>query len=59
MTEEDRRHSVAGEAYLITDEMARAEAEAKNGLRQFDLACHIIMDAIEKGSGWKLRPSTI
>lgn len=59
MTEEDRRHSVAGEAYLITDEMARAKAEAKNGLRQFDLACHIIMDAIDKGAGWKLRPSTI
>jgi Fic family protein len=59
MTEEDRRHSVAGEAYLITDETARAEAEAKNGLIQFDLACHMIMDAIDKGASWKLRTSII
>ncbi|ATN33235.1 cell filamentation protein Fic [Rhizobium sp. ACO-34A] len=59
MSEEDRRHSVASEAYLITDEQQRAEAEARNGLIQFDRACQMIMDAIEKGDGWKLRTSTI
>ncbi|CAN7507290.1 Fic family protein [Rhizobium sp. LjRoot254] len=59
MTEEDRRHSVASEAYLINDEQQRAEAEARNGLRQFDLACQMIMDAIDRGENWKLRPSAI
>lgn len=59
MTDEDRRHSVASEAYLIKDDIERAEAEARNGLRQFDLASQMIMDAIEKGDSWKLRLSTI
>lgn len=59
MNEEDRRHSVASEAYLIRDEQQRAEAEARNGLLQFDRACSMIVDAIEKGEGWKLRPSAI
>lgn len=59
MSEEDRRHSVASEAYLIRDEQGRAEAEARNGLVQFDIACMMIVDAIEKGDDWKLRPSAI
>lgn len=59
MSEEERRHSVASEAYLIQDEQQRAEAEARNGLIQFDRACSMIVDAIEKGEGWKLRPSAI
>ncbi|MGW9229232.1 Fic family protein [Pseudorhizobium sp. NPDC055634] len=59
MSEEDRRHSVASEAYLIDDDQARAEAEARNGLLQFDLASHMIMEAIERGDDWKLRPSAI
>jgi Fic family protein len=59
MSEEERRHSVATEASLITDAQARAEAEARNGLRQFDLACSMIVDAIDKGAGWKLRLSAI
>lgn len=59
MSEEERRHSVASEAYLIQDEQLRAEAEARNGLIQFDRACSMIVDAIEKGEGWKLRPSAI
>ncbi|MBM3090272.1 cell filamentation protein Fic [Ensifer sp. T173] len=59
MSEEDRRHSVASEAYLIKDEQLRAEAEARNGLIQFDHACSMILDAIEKGEKWKLRPSAI
>lgn len=59
MSEEDRRHSVASEAYLIKDDNARAEAEARNGLRQFDQACQMIVDAIDKGATWKLRASAI
>jgi Fic family protein len=59
MSEEERRHSVASEAYLIPDEQLRAEAEARNGLLQFDRACSMIVDAIEKGASWKLRPSLI
>jgi Fic family protein len=59
MTNENRRHSVASEAPLIADDIARAEAEAKNGLLQYDYACHAIIDAIEKGSGWRLRPSLL
>lgn len=59
MSEEERRHSVASDANLIQDEQLRAEAEARNGLIQFDRACSLIMDAIEKGHSWKLRPSTI
>lgn len=58
MTDTTRRHSVATEAYLIGDEIARAEAEVRNGLLQFDLACKMIIDAIEKGGDWRLRPST-
>lgn len=46
MSEEDRRHSVASDAYLIADEQARAEAEARNGLVRFDLACQMIIDTI-------------
>ncbi|MBY5816615.1 Fic family protein [Rhizobium leguminosarum] len=59
MTEGTRRHSVATEAYLIKDERERAEAEARNGLRQFDAARDMIIDAIDKGVKWKLRPSLL
>lgn len=59
MTGEDRRHSVASDANLIQDEQRRAEAEARNGLRQFDQACSMIVDALDKGGDWKLRPSAI
>ncbi|HLP70816.1 MAG TPA: hypothetical protein VK181_25180 [Rhizobium sp.] len=48
MSDEERRHSVASEANLILDEQQRAEAEARNGLVQFDRACSMIVDAIEK-----------
>ncbi|MFT4185500.1 MAG: Fic family protein [Rhizobium sp.] len=59
MTDGTRRHSVASEAALIKDPHAQAEAEARNGLLQFDLARHMIVDALDKGQGWKLRPSAI
>lgn len=57
MSDDARRHSVAADAELINDPHLRAEAEARNGLLQFDLARHMIVDAIDKGSSWKLRVS--
>lgn len=52
------RHSKALEAELITDPVAKAEAEALNGLRQYDCGLAIIRDAIERKS-FKLRVSLI
>lgn len=57
MSDDARRHSVAADAELIKDPQLRAEAEARNGLLQFDLARHMIVDAIDKGTSWKLRVS--
>ncbi|MEF3367396.1 Fic family protein [Methylocystis sp. 9N] len=54
-----RRHSVAGQPDLIIDPAARAEAEARNGLKQFDLGLRIIEDALAKGVDFRWRPSTI
>lgn len=54
-----RRHSIAQEAELVTDPTARAEAEARNGLKQFDLGIRIVDDALNKGSAFRLRPSLI
>lgn len=54
-----RRHSVAGQPDLIVDPAARAEAEARNGLKQFDLGLRIIEDALAKGVDFRWRPSTI
>ncbi|RWX76024.1 Fic family protein [Neorhizobium lilium] len=59
MTDHTRRHSVAADANLVKDQTARAEAEARNGLLQFDVACRMIVDAIEKGESWKLRLSVL
>ncbi|QCI64516.1 Fic family protein [Phreatobacter stygius] len=58
-SDEDRRHSEAEEPSLISDPQAKAEAEARNGLRQFDLGVQIIEDGIAKGAGFRLRPSVI
>lgn len=57
MADETRRHSVAAEASLIVDPQARAEQEVRNGLLQFDQARRMIIDAIDKGDGWRLRLS--
>jgi Fic family protein len=54
-----RRHSVAEEPSLISDPVARAEAEARNGLKQFDLGIKAIVDAVAKGKDFRLRPSLI
>lgn len=57
--EDRRRHSVAGVPELIADPRTRAEAEARNGLRQFDLGLRIIDDALNKAPAFRWRPSTI
>lgn len=57
--DENRRHSRALDANLIKDLDERARAEARNGLRQFDLGMDIVADALEKGDRFRLRPSTV
>jgi Fic family protein len=60
MAEQEQRHSRALEPDLIADPQLKAEAEAKNGLRQYDVGIRIIETAIERGAAeFKLRPSTI
>jgi Fic family protein len=54
----EKRDSRALEPLLITDPQARAEAEARNVLRQYDAGLATIQSAIERGS-FKLRPSLI
>lgn len=53
-----QRHSRASEAELITDPLLKAEAEALNGLRQFDAGRAMIHAAVERGT-FKLRLSHI
>jgi Fic family protein len=58
--EPEQRHSRALEPDLIVDPQLKAEAEAKNGLRQYDLGIRVIETALERGpENFKLRPSTI
>jgi Fic family protein len=52
------RDSQALEPELIRDPQARAEAEARNGLRQYDAGIQAVQAALERGS-FKLRPSLI
>jgi len=54
-----QRHSRAAEAELITDPELKAEAEALNGLRQYDLAIRMAQDGIERGDDYRLRLSHI
>jgi Fic family protein len=56
--EGQKRDSRAFEPTLITDPQARAEAEARNGLRQYDLGLKFIQEALDRGA-FKLRPSII
>ena len=46
--ESERRHSRALEPELISDPKLKAEAEAANGLRQYDLAVQAVQTAIER-----------
>ena len=52
------RHSRALEPELISDPVARAEAESRNVLRQYDLAVQVVMESVERQS-FRLRLSTI
>jgi Fic family protein len=54
----EKRDSHALEPQLITDPQARAEAEARNVLRQYDAGIGAIKNTLERGS-FKLRPSLI
>jgi Fic family protein len=54
----DKRDSRALEPEVITDPLAKAEAEARNGFRQYDLGVRAIQAALERGS-FKLRPSLV
>jgi Fic family protein len=56
--EGEQRHSRALEPELIADPQAKAEAEARNGLRQYDAAIGAIQQAIDR-KAFKLRPSLI
>jgi Fic family protein len=58
VTDQSQRHSKALEAELLSDPEAKAEAEARNGLRQFDYGIQTVHQALERGS-FKLRPSLI
>jgi Fic family protein len=60
MTNEPRetRHSHALEPELITDPQLKAEAEAANGLRQYDYAEKSVYQWLER-KPFKLRPSLI
>ena len=64
MSESDveRRHSRALLPTLINDPIKRAEAEAANGLLQYDQgisAAQAALDVIADGNRWRLRPSLI
>src|SRR5215210_2930985 len=52
------RHSRALEPELIRDPQAKSEAEALNGLHQYDFAVQVIQEALERGF-FKLRLSLI
>jgi len=54
----EKRDSRALEPQLITEPRAKAEAEARNVLRQYDTGLAAIQSALEQGS-FKLRPSLI
>lgn len=54
----EKRDSKALEPELIADPQARAEAEARNGLRQYDAGIQSIQTALERQT-FKLRPSLV
>lgn len=56
--ENEKRDSKALEPELIKDPQARAEAEARNGLRQYDAGIRAVETALERPP-FKLRPSLI
>jgi len=58
VTDRTQRHSKALEAELLSDPQAKAEAEARNGLRQFDYGIQVVHQALERDF-FKLRPSLV
>jgi hypothetical protein len=54
----EKRDSHALEPQLTTEPTAKAEAEARNVLRQYDAGLAVVQNALEHGS-FKLRPSLI
>lgn len=56
---QNRRHSVAEQAYLISDPDERARKEAENGLIQFDNAMQLVEQHLDPERPFKLRVSTI
>jgi fido (protein-threonine AMPylation protein) len=54
----EKRDSRALEPELITDPTAKAEAETRNGFRQYDLGIRAIQMALDRGA-FKLRPSLV
>ena len=56
--ENKKRDSRALEPDLISDPQRKAEAEARNGLRQYDAGVQSVQAALDRGS-FKLRPSLI
>lgn len=55
----EKRDSRALEPDLITDPQERAEAEARNGLRQYDAGIAVVQTALDRGGEFRLRPSLI
>jgi Fic family protein len=55
----EARHSHALEPELIRDPQLKAEAEAANGLRQYDCAVKSVQDALERPPPIRLRLSLI
>lgn len=55
----EKRNSKALEPELIKDPQAKAEAEARNGLRQYDAGIKTIQTALERSLPFRLRPSLI
>lgn len=53
-----QRHSKALEAELLSDPQEKAEAEARNGLKQYDYGIQFVHQALER-KAFKLRPSLI
>lgn len=58
MTSGGERHSRASEVELIRDPDERAKAEARNGLKQYDVGIAAAQEAIDRGA-FRFRPSLI
>jgi Fic family protein len=57
--EPEKRDSHALEPELIRDPRERAEAEARNGLRQYDAGIAAIQETLEREGRFRLRPSLL